>query len=379
MLACLYVIIAGEKDIFDGNYVYWMKSVFRFLLFVVITCFCSVEVIGQPEPSTTGSDAGFSNRWRLGLNIGPDFYYGDLNSSKFLPDNSVGFAGSVYGEYQATNVFGVRLQFIGALLNGSRAVTIKGQTVNESFTGSMAEGTINVQLNFSNLFSQYRASRKFFVYGTLGVGFAGWNTRLINPVSGGVTTDQPITAPVVPVGLGAFYRIGSRVNVGLEWSFRTIFSDNVDQTVGGFKYDSYSYLSVGVSINLGKFKRKSLKPYNYTNTVYKTSEKYIQPPPAEPLRYVALAAQPENYDYVVQICAYDKHRYSPQWIRKHYKVPQTVRMEKEGAMERFLVGDYKTLEAAIEIRDQLIRLGVRDAFVVAYKNGVRHHVVTESK
>jgi len=44
-------------------------------------------------------------------------------------------------------------------------------------------------------------------------------------------------------------------------------------------------------------------------------------------------------------------------------------------MERFLVGNYKDLDYARELCQTLVKQGIHDAFVVAYKNGVRDHSV----
>ncbi len=363
-----------------------MKSVYRSLLFLVFVGCFATELYAQKTQVNTGPDPGFARRWRIGLNLGPDFYYGDLNSSKFLPEKSISFAAGLFTEYQVTNVFGLRLQFLGSWLNGAKTTAAEGTNVQDAFTGILTEGSLNAQINFSNLFSPYRNSRKLFIYGTVGIGYAGWYTELINKVYDAATinTDNPAkkfkSAPVVPAGFGLMYRLGNKVNLGIEWTFRTVFSDMVDQTAGGFKYDIYNYLAFGVSINLGKTESKAPKPYNYTYPVTAPPAKPVPPPPAEPVKYNPMPALPAgDYVYVVQIFAFDRHKYSPEWIRKRYKVPQPVRMEKEGQMERFLVGSYKNLQYATELKEQMIRLGIRDAFVVAYKDGVRSHVIPGNK
>lgn len=351
------------------------------ILFVVLLLCTAIEVAyGQDLKAKPTADKGYAPRWRLGLTLGPDFYYGDLNASKFLPERSISFAAGLYTEYQVTNVFGFRIHLLGSWLNGSKPVVVDGTSVDEAFTGILAEGSLNAQINFSNLFTPYKSTRRFFVYGTLGVGYAGWYTKLINKVYDAETidSDNPVnnfnSAPVVPVGLGFNYALGNKVNLGLEWTFRTVLSDMVDQTAGGFKFDIYNYLAFGVSINLGKSPSKKIQPNNYAYPVVTPPPSNPLPQPAEPER-ITMPVQPEPYTYVVQIFAFDKHRYSPEWIRKRYKVPQPVRMEKEGAMERFLVGTFNSPTPAFELREEMIRLGIKDAFVVAYKNGIRSHVV----
>lgn len=363
-----------------------MKSVRTILFWVALLFFTGSSLQAQQSSvPSKGPDPGFAKRWRIGLNLGPDFYYGDLNSSKFWPERSIGFATGLFGEYQATNVFGFRLQLLGAWLNGTKTIEVNGAPVDESFTGIVLDGTFNAQLNFTNLFSPYRASRNFFVYGTLGIGYAGWYTKLVNKVydANTLNTDNPVNnfngAMVVPAGLGFTYRVGGRINVGLEWTFRTVFSDKVDQTVGGYKYDSYNYLAFGISINLGKGSSNKPEPRGYNIPVAAPAPTQPTPAPGpEPLQYTP-PAQDVNYDYTVQIFAFERHRYSAQWIKKRYKIPVTVRVEKEGSLDRFLVGDFKTLQEAMRLRDQMIRLGIRDAFVVAYRNGVRSHAIPNAQ
>lgn len=364
-----------------------MKSVSRFVLILFFSiCFTALS-LAQTSSVDKGPDPGFAKQWRIGLTLGPDFYYGDLNSNKFLPDNSISFATGLFGEYQVTNVFGIRFNMMGSWLRGTKSATTGGKTVDDSFSGILTEASVNAQINFSNLFSPYRSGRNFFFYGTIGIGYAGWNTELIHtvadPGSGSVISDPPIrnfySAPLLPVGLGVVYRVAQRVNISAEWTFRTIFSDMVDQTTGGFVFDSYNYLALGISINLGKAASKSLKPKNYDYPVTVQPSVQVTGLPIEPINYNTTSSSYENYDYVVQIFAFERHTYKPQWIRKRYKVPQPVRMEKDGSMERFLVGNYKNLQQAIDVRDQLIRLGIRDAFVVAYKNGIRSHTVAAEK
>ena len=143
----------------------------------------------------------------------------------------------------------------------------------------------------------------------------------------------------------------------------------------------YDYLGIGISLNLGKARSKSMKVKDYPMPAYEYKVPVASPqspPPVQlmPVNVVTSLARPDVYDYMVQICAYNRHQYTPAWIRKHYRVPYTVQLEKDGKMERFLVGSYKDLAKATEICKQMKKLGIKDAFVVAYRDGVRHHTVT---
>ncbi len=319
-----------------------------------------------------------ANSWQLGVNIGPDFYYGDLGPSNLLPNRNIHMAGSVLFGRQFSNVFGLRLQLLFGGLTGEKKSPSGGKDITQSFSGSVLEFNTNATVNFVNLFSPYKPSRRFFIYGTIGIGMTNWRTQKTTTSPDGVSSiDTPLqwkSAAVVPLGLGAYYSIGNRINLGLEWTFRMAFSDMVDQTQGGFKYDVYDYLAVGITIKLGKGGKKSMKMLDYSHPVIPTQIILPVQPETDYPRIAPPAIEesiPGDYLYSVQVCAFSKHRYSTNWVRKHYHLKQPVRMEKEGRMERFLIGNYKDIELARELCQSLIKQGIRDAFVVTYKDGVR--------
>jgi len=353
--------------------------IFLFALFPAL-------VRAQDDPLKSYADPGFAKRWSIGISFGPDFYVGDLTNNTLRFWKNTSLAGSLYTQYQITNVIGFRIQLLGAWLNGYGNTVINGSIVDRSFTGVLAEGNVNGVINFSNLLSPYKSGRRFFVYGTLGAGCSAWYTKVKGVVynADSLSTSNPLnnfhTALVVPLGLGATCRLGDRLNVSLEWTFRFVNSDLLDQTAGGAGWDVYDYLGVGISLNLGKPRSKSAKIKDYPIPAFQYSvpvQPPVQPPPPQmTVHLITPPAPSETYDYVVQICAYDRHQYTPAWIQKHYRVPYPVRLEKEGKMERFLVGNYKDPARATEICNQLKKHGIRDAFVVAYKDGVRHHTLT---
>lgn len=355
-----------------------------FFFFCLFFCFVYSSIAQETKSSKPEL---FNGPWQVGICIGPDFYYGDLNKYQFGISRSVSFAGGLSVVRQITNVIGARGQLLVGGLNGRKEITYEGNPAVKQFRGAFLEFNINGTINFSNLFSDYKPSRHFFVYGTLGIGFTNWNTREEDMSNGIVYYSTPDprrwrTAAVIPFGLGAIYQLTDKLNLNLEWTFRMATSDLLDQTVGGFKFDFYDYLSVGVSLNLGVLKKKSQKmlDYPYFSTPALPLQMPVQAPFPEPTRQVVFPANDynlnDNYVYVVQICAYKKHNYSPTWIRKKYNISQPVIREREGKMSRYITGSYKNIEPAIELRDKLLKKGIHDAFIVAYKDGIRHHTVT---
>ncbi len=353
----------------------------RAILFVFLLA-GSVHLFAQTAVSEKQLKSNqFAGTWQLGANIGPDFFYGDLSTYKITPSKNINLAGSIYFGRQFTNVIGLRIQLLYGGIRGEKNYQLGNDNVTQSFSGSVLEFNTNATINFSNFISPYKTSRRFFVYGTIGIGIANWRTLRVSPEIDGVTPiENPLqwkTAAIMPLGLGAFYKIGNKVNIGLEWTFRMVFSDMVDQTVGGFKFDIYDYLAVGITINLGGHGKHLPKvldyayPVSQVPVIYPVQQDTLYPKIAPPAGGITQG----DYLYSVQVCAFNRHQYSTKWVRKRYRISQPVRMEKEGNMERFLVGNYKELEYARELCQTLIKQGIHDAFVVAYKNGIRDHSV----
>ncbi|MCX6283183.1 MAG: hypothetical protein NTW31_02960 [Bacteroidetes bacterium] len=359
---------------------------------------------------TSNYNAVLSNTGQFGFTFGPAIYHGDLNVGNFNLKRSTGMAASLYGQYYFSNVFGFRISLYSGILNGGIKYYEKsGIQVEDSFTGIILEGDLHMIVNFSNLFFRPSLKRKFFIYGSVGLGYAGWYSKLTNKVYNydSMQYDNPLAnfnaSFVVPAGLGFYYRIGNRMNVGLEYSYKTYFSDKLDNSTGGYPYDAVHYVAFNLSFNLGTGLAKGhgskprnaprLQPSDYpvSYPVYSppAPAEYSPPPEAKPMvippprmEYHKVEPSPketvksgEVFYYSVQVFAFDRHRYSAAWIKQHYHIAEDVRLEKEGSVERFVVGKCTDLDCANALKERMRKRGVQDAYIVAYKNGRRHHSV----
>ncbi|MDD4603755.1 MAG: outer membrane beta-barrel protein [Bacteroidales bacterium] len=356
----------------------------NYLFLTFLFSLFSFPLVITAQQTTQSKEPRYAGSWQVGLTVGPDFYYGDLNKYKIGISKNVSFSGGFFAGYQLSNVFGLRGQILGGGLSGTKQIDIDSMVVNQKFKGGFVEINFNGTINFSNLISTYKPSRRFFIYGTLGIGFTNWRTTRSDQINGqSITTQDPVlwhSAVVVPFGLGTSFKIADKVNLGLEWTFRMVGSDLVDQTKGGFKFDFYDYLAVGVSFNIGqrsKTTKENVLDYYYTSAAA-PKQPVIAPRLPEP--QIAMISSPsEDYIYVVQIFAFDKHNYNPNWIRKKFHIDQPVTRERDGNLSRYIIGNFKDLSSAEALRDKMLKKGIHDAFVVAYKNGVRHHTVANGQ
>jgi len=378
----------------------------------------------------------FFDNWSLGISGGPNIFFGDLKVDRYIPVshnmNEWRVAGSVYLIRQFSHVISLRGQLLFGQIAGTRRVYSDGSPANQYFNGTLAEPNLNLMVNFMNIFG-YNPGRKFFIYGTVGVGMTFWHTKKYDLITHAEIGEAGKAFPnwtreaSIPAGLGAYYSIGDKVNLGVEWTLNGVNSDKLDATVGGFRYDMYSYLSLNLTINFNKRNPGTLKSANAGKNMgpvpprpdlpaapkaaAKPEQKDLyqqRPAPQTPRKDSMLFANREvkkqevkkeepaeqtiedlittpektedvnsgpatpGLSYRVQVFAFRTDEYTAEAIRTRFHIKQTVYKEYTEGWHRFTVGTFKTLKAAQLFMVQMkSKNGVKDAFVARYKNGER--------
>ena len=340
------------------------------LRFLIILCISLVPalLLGQ-----TNAKLGyrFGDNWLIGASVGPVFFSGDLKSDKLFPAGSdLRIAGSIFVGRQMSPVFTIRGQFFF----GSTA----GTKENVHFDATLLEGNINTMINFSNLIGGNKPERLFFIYGTVGLGVTGFTTKKIDLVTNTEIYNDGSnwrTAAVFPLGLGSYFSINNKINIGLEYTYRLTTSDLIDGTTGGFKLDGYSYLSLGITFNFNKGTRKPAKVVDLHDEgpiIINLPNCDPLPPPTTENQLMNMAKLPtaplmdKDYTYKVQIFAFNQHIYSAETIQKRYHVNMQVTREYSDGLYRFTVGTTESLQEARDIRNKMIQEGILDAFIVSF-------------
>ena len=371
----------------------------------------------------------FYNNWSVTVGGGVNIFYGDLKEYRFVPAltpvNEIRFAGTFSLNRQLSHVFMLRGQVLYGEIAGEKTKYKDGSACNQYFEGTILEGNINGTINFSNLFGGYKAKRFFFVYGTLGAGLSNWysvvrdiNTKQQIGESG--TPGSWTTEIVIPAGLGAYFSIKNRLNLGLEYTLRGVNSDKLDATVGGFPYDTYNLLAFNMTFNFDKPQSDKLTSASY--------QKQIGPPPpaaelaamiaeekkkeeaarAAQKAAAAKAAQdtvqqpklltpdtlpptPEftldleqdslpsgvtpkikGTTYRVQVFAYKEDTYSTTQVQEKFKLRQTVSKEYSGGWYRYTVGSFRDINDARKMMNEFKSShSIPDAFIARYVDGKR--------
>ncbi|MEI7492489.1 MAG: SPOR domain-containing protein [Bacteroidota bacterium] len=410
------------------------KTPFLILLFLLF--------LGSRVESQTVGTLGkrFIDNWSFSISGGPNIFFGDIKQNNFLPStspiNEIRYAGTLSLNRQLSHVFMLRGQFLWGQLAGEKIKYKDGSPCNQYFTSTLFELNLNATINFSNLLLRYNPKRFFFVYGTIGAGAVNWitkkkdiTTNAIIATDGSWETINPHL--VIPAGLGAYFSIKDKVNLGLEWTLRSLAIDRLDATVGGFPYDSYSLLAFNITYNFNKPSGDKLSPAS--------PQKQIGPPPPQPLLAAEIAAekqkeqaakqqasypklpppQPSNdtvkpnlpvlmpdtaspkeevmedtnvmvaplkgISYRVQVFAFKEDTYSAEQVREKLKLSQTVSKEFSGGWHRYTIGSFTNLaEAKKQMTELRTSKEIPDAFIAKYVNGKRAtpappHTIKHSK
>lgn len=374
----------------------------------------------------------FFDNWSIGISGGPNVFFGDLKVNRMWPAsqnmNEWRMAGSINVIRQLSHVFSLRGQMLYGQIAGTKRNYTDGAPCNQYFEGYLAEPNLNVMVNFMNIFG-YNPARKFFIYGTVGLGMTFWHTKKYDLVTHAKIGEAGKAFPdwtkeaVIPAGLGAYYNIGDKVNLGLEWTLRGLNSDRLDATEGGFQYDMYSLLSVNLTYNFNKPNPGKLNVPNMGKNMGpvpsapafpitikptpkpKSDELYQQRPSLQSpgkkdtlhlrkrdekkvvdstrmlesesglsIAYEDIQAGPvvPGLSYRVQIYAFKADEYTADNIRAKFRIRNPVYKEYTEGWYRYTAGSFKTLKAARAYLGELkTKNKVRDAFVARYKDGIR--------
>lgn len=379
----------------------------------------------------------FFSNWSVSISGGPNIFFGYLKENPFLPAtspfNELRYVGTFSLNRQFSHVFMLRAQVLYGEIAGGKTTASDGTPVNRFFEGNILEYNLNTTINLSNLIGKYNPKRFFFVYFTIGAGATSWNTKVRD-----ITTQQPLYgtdtvknwtyALVVPVGLGCYFSIKDKLNLGLEYSFRGVNLNQIDHSGQTYPYEAYSMLAFSMTYNFNKRTSSKLNPASY--------QKQIGPPPPKPqlqseieaakAKEAAEKAQssypklnppavskdtippkaavpppdtlpkkpvlvpdtltPEQpgeemagtadtltgTSYRVQFFAYKDNTWSAEQVREKFSLAIPVNREYSGGWYRYTVGSFASADAARQLMNEIrTNKELHDAFVVKYVNGKR--------
>lgn len=235
-----------------------------------------VATMGTLTATAQEGSSYYSNfrTWSVGVNAGyttPSVLIGGQNDFS-KADMNLGYG--MYIKKQLSPMFSLRVDGVAGKVGGNNSEAFKSGRASStsgmynSFTTNFVSGTISGQANLLNL-NLFKKENSAQLYANAGIGIASYQTEL-TPKSGAVVkyTDKNINELVIPVGLGAKFRLSDGLNLDLGYTMNFVDADNFDGAWAGGKNDKYGYTHAGLEFVLGAKGKKQLAFHNPSAETY---------------------------------------------------------------------------------------------------------------
>lgn len=221
-----------------------MKLFKRFLILILLLSVCAVQTKGQKYKA------------EFGLMGGKSFYMGDVNTDNLFYNsrNSI----SLFYRYNLNGRFSLKANMGMAGIAGttSEAPGDFPNWENVGFERKLLDAGVHLEMNFFEygMPSYVSGSNLISPYVFVGFGMTGFKTDALK------------ATPHIPFGVGVKIKALPRINVGVEWSLKKTYDDNLDylQNSAGFSLsdpygiksnynknkDWYSVLALFIGIDL---------------------------------------------------------------------------------------------------------------------------------
>ncbi len=366
---------------------------------------------------TVTEGSSFKGRWTLSVGGGPTLFFGDMKQYQYYPvtnyESEWRFGGNLMLERSISPVFSIRGQGLYSELAGTRRAWKK------YFNSELIEFNLSTAVNLNNLIGGFLRDKPISFHVIFGIGLLNYNTTVYELGSnktvstlgfgngkgiGGRTLEGLLLG-----GFGVDIHLNDNWAIRLESANRGINSDLLDNYVNMFKYDVYNHTSLGIAYTfnrrIGKVK---LVPEDDQEIVPITMPQYEEEPvqpesnqnpqgtnafnrvidvldveaPIEvkepEIEVVKETPKPQyiksdGIEYRVQIRARYGHKISTAELARSYNLPQDEIMEStHKGYFIYTIGNFASYDEAVVKRNSIRSQNkVYDAFIVAFKNGVR--------
>jgi len=236
-----------------------MKSnLFKSLPVVLAGLLVGSAAVAQ-EPAATTTTTPFRT-WSIGVNAGGLTPLSPLGGRNDFSNNKTSFGYGLYVKKQLTNYFSLRLDGVMGKLKGDNT-----EAYDSGFTNTSTVSAFDTKLNYSaslnaviNMFNidMFRKENAVQLYASAGAGLAGYKPTITT--AGGATAyagGKTINELIIPVGVGAKFKVSDGVNIDLGWTINYVDGDNLDGLYKNGNNDKYNYAYAGLEFALGKGKQ----------------------------------------------------------------------------------------------------------------------------
>lgn len=230
-------------------------------------------VLGQtPANNPTSSDSKFPklnefNSWSVGLNFGSTLLHSDLDPKKPMDMRAgIGFGANLSKSF--THAFALQGNLFMGVLKGQNTsnktdTKLKRVTSNTPIT---LEYTVNGVFTLGNISYLNRVLPKWNYYVSIGIGNIMFTPYTYKTKDS--NWPKQTTELVIPVAVGAKYKVGKNIAVTAEYCYKSVMSDKLDNNVVVLSSnDKYSYINLGATYTFGK-KDKNIEWVNPLEQLY---------------------------------------------------------------------------------------------------------------
>ncbi|MCX2433361.1 DUF6089 family protein [Pedobacter sp. GR22-10] len=208
----------------------------------------------EPVTSTTPF-----RTWSVGVNAGALTPLSPLGGKNDFSNNKTSFGYGLYIKKQFTPYFSLRLDGVRGKLKGDNTEAYDSGVTNNSSVSAFDtqleySGSLNAVVNLFNI-DMFKKENALQLYTSVGAGLAGYKPTITTAAGTSLYAgDKTISELIIPVGIGAKFKISDAVNFDLGWTINFVDGDNLDGYYRGSN-DKYNYAYAGLEFALGSGKQ----------------------------------------------------------------------------------------------------------------------------
>ena len=195
------------------------------------------------------------NTWSIGVNAGALSPISPLGGKNDFSNWKTNLGYGLYIKKQITPGFSIKLDGVKGKLSGDNLEPYESGYANtDAVTAFETElswsAALSAQVNMLNL-NMFRKQDNVQLYASAGAGLAGYKTDITTAAGTTEFGDGSTTELVIPVGVGAKFRVSDKINFDLGWTVNFVDGDNLDGVYKGSTNDKYNYAYAGLEFSLG--------------------------------------------------------------------------------------------------------------------------------
>lgn len=196
--------------------------------------------------------------WSIGVNAGALTGVSPLGGQNDFSNWKTSFGYGLYIKKQISPAFALRLDGVRGKVRGDNSEPFNDGTVNATPIASYStdlrySASLSAQVNMVN-WSMFNQHNNATLYAMAGGGFVNYEPTTVATGSSTEVTGPAVNKMIVPVGVGAKFRLSEGINFDLGWTINFVDGDKFDGYARGSN-DKYNYGYAGLEFALGKGKQ----------------------------------------------------------------------------------------------------------------------------